>query len=199
MDIDMDMISLSLKHGTQTLHRSLDQHIMLSRLMSNSLSLSEYQDTLYCLYAWHKSIETILYSQNVLNLGLRMQPKHPQILRDIQNISSVEDDTDLTLNIQELKHISLVEKLGLIYVIEGATLGGLILGPKIAKTLKRRDITNYYSIYGATTRENFVHNMKVLDEYISSSAQQKLCIKSAQSGFAMLESVFNKKLILSAA
>ena len=185
------MTSLSLKHGTQNLHRSIDQHVLLRKLMSNDLLLSDYKDTLCCLYHWHKSIESCVYSEDVLQLGLRMQPKTPQILRDLQNICSFAGNSDSPFVIDEL---NLVEKLGLIYVIEGATMGGLILGPKIAKTLKRSDITHYYSIYGTLTRENFAHNMKIIDKNICSPTQQKMCIKSAQWGFAMLASILDEKL-----
>ena len=184
------MLSHRLKDETQHMHRAIDQHALLSKLMSNTLTLSEYRDALVCLYDWHRAIEHIVYTKDVLALGLRMQPKHPNLLHDLQNICPFTGHVPATVAMEEL---DLAEKLGFIYVIEGATLGGQILGPKVAKTLKRDDITHYYSIYGSATRENFMHNMQLINTLVCSPKEQSMCIKSAQKGFDMLNFILNTK------
>lgn len=176
--------TFKIKKETQHLHRKIDQHPQLSRLMSNTLLLSDYRITLELLYQWHKSVESIIYSKDLTNLGLRMLPKHPMILRDLQNINKYKPQT---WQQPPIHTDSLAEVLGLVYVVEGATMGGQMLGPKIAKTLKRQDITHYYSIYQSDTKEYFYHNMTVLNDQVTSPGEQALCVEGAKKGFLLLD------------
>lgn len=151
-----------LKQRTSSLHKTLDNTPLLKKLMSHSLSVSDYQRTLTCLYAWYEYTESLLDKElcryGVLDLpGFKDRINKSRLLRVDLAALNTPDTDNLSGFDFALPTTNLFTLLGICYVVEGSALGGLVLGPRLRKVLPTINATSFYDVYGD-------HKMKVFKE-----------------------------------
>lgn len=151
-----------LKQRTSSLHKILDNTPLLKKLMSHSLSVSDYQRTLTCLYAWYQYTESLLDKElcrfGVLELpGFQARINKSALLRSDLAALDIPDTDHLCGMDFALPNTNLFTLLGICYVVEGSALGGLVLGPRLRKVLPTINATSFYDVYGE-------HKMQVFRE-----------------------------------
>lgn len=150
-----------LKQHTSELHRTLDDTPLLKRLMSASLSQGDYQQTLSCLYSWYDYTESLL-DKELLRYGAFDLPGFTSrvnksgLLRDDLIAQGVTNIDDLSGFHFALPNDNLFTIMGICYVVEGSSLGGLVLGPRLRKVLPDIQATRFYDVYG----EHKIHIFK---------------------------------------
>lgn len=166
-------VHASLKTATSSLHHRLDHMPMMQQLVSSTLNLNQYAAALKILGAWFNDVEQQYSCFWPENLSIRL--KAPLIEQDLAALKASLPESSEAI---DTKTTSEAFAAGVLYVCEGASLGGLIIGPRVSQALQRNDVTHYYSCYGQKTRE---HWMGVL-HYIEQRCQTEHEIQDAIAG-----------------
>lgn len=187
-------IHADLKENTSRAHAQLDNSPMLCQLMSSDLSLKQYCDVLSAMYVWFTEAEKLSshYFSSFNELQF-IQDKANLIKQDLQQLNMCDVETLLTrFDRPCLKEIdNLYKALGLLYVLEGSTLGGSVIAPHVSKHFQRKDLTKFYQCYGNKKRENFMQTLNFIDAQVRCDNKFDV-ILGAKEAFANLQSWLDK-------
>lgn len=128
-----------LKDGTEHHHHQLDSHDLYRQLLSTDLKLSDYKQILKIFFEWQITMHSRVNSLSSDNISFLNEPMIERLKIDLNNLN-------IPIVIQnkfKSANYSTAYQLGVLYVLQGATLGGQIIAPKVEKTLARNDITAY--------------------------------------------------------
>ncbi len=179
---NINEIQTYLKAQTRQLHQKVDTHPLMSRLMRRDLSLLQYSESLTVLKTWYKYSEAALHQQAIIKEHFSyIEKKSPLIEKDLKNISAQgvqyalreplkSSNNRLHNPFNQLKKqnsfaLSAEFYLGFLYVIEGSTMGGMMLSPRIASQFGREDITHFYDCYGAEKSTLFKRTMNTIEQH----------------------------------
>lgn len=174
-----------MRQATSQSHATLDQTPIFQRLLAKNLQLNEYKDLLVILYDWYYKHEDNAHKQFDALLALDyFKPKHALLKKDIQAIVGRAIPPP-----KEYTHVrsSFLHSLGILYVTEGSTLGGLVLAPRIAKTLQRSDVSSFYECYGDQKIANFKRTMNFIAHQCTNTGDINAVIDGALYAFADLQ------------
>lgn len=172
-----------LRTATRSAHRLLEQHPVVQPLLSPALTVEEYQRILHAFADFYRVLEPPL-----LDELMRLSDKQDIPYRYQQRWSLLQDDLrDLDTTIRIVPSAAQVlpaiddtgALLGVLYVLEGATQGGRIIAPNLARTLGLDAAcgARYFHLY----RQGMWQHFKVLlagyegapdDEAVTHSAVQ---------------------------
>jgi heme oxygenase len=108
------------------------------------------------------------------------------IQNDLQILSAKASSQEEKFK-QAIPNKSLAFSLGALYVIEGSTLGGSVIGPKLARTLNNSEPLTFYSCYGAQKFDNFIATMKLIESHVSSETDINDLLNGAVFTFDSLD------------
>lgn len=138
-----------LKNATRSHHRRVED---VFKIMSPNLTLQKYQFWLGKLYGFYAPLEFALdaYATST-SLNCDTRYKSALIIRDLSNLGvSATEIGQLPLcqpipAVTEINHY-----LGVLYVLEGATLGGSIISKHLVKTLElaNAESLSFFQPYG---------------------------------------------------
>lgn len=139
-----------LKEETKIQHQQVEKVLVAE--LKNMSNLSDYSDLLKKLYQFYNPIEKEL--QKIIPVSFLSdisERKHnSRLLNDIKNI-----DKSFLPSFKENKLVidNISYALGVMYVIEGSTLGGQIITQMILKKMPSENLnyTSYFTSYGNNT------------------------------------------------
>lgn len=145
------MIGILLKEQTKELHDLVEEKLMSHKIMDRSFTLAEYTALLQHNYRFLLHFEETVFKYFSATTGeklhLEKRRKLPLIKKDL---TSLRINTSIPETSVDIKNEA--EALGILYVMEGATLGGNIIAKNLAKNPHFENITlNYFGAYGAET------------------------------------------------
>ncbi|WAC10331.1 biliverdin-producing heme oxygenase [Dyadobacter pollutisoli] len=132
---DQDLFIKNLRQETAASHQQLEENRLSKAILSPSVSLSDYQAYLSALYAVTIACEDQVFPAiSAIIPDLQDRYKSNKIIEDLSftGMSDVQIDA---LPVCRFEFSSPSEALGIMYVIEGSTLGGRILYKHIHETL----------------------------------------------------------------
>lgn len=193
--IGINTIHQELKLQTSDAHKSLDSNALLIELMSPSLNQALYAHILDAMQQWFFIAEKILANQLCEFLDLAyMQGKHALLLQDLNHLKY-----PCTRNVNsnlfagfESSIDSVYKALGLLYVVEGSTLGGMVIAPRVKKTLGADTATAFYSCYGKNKVSNFASTLSFIDNAICDKSQIEEAVTGALVSFKSLQDFLDK-------
>jgi heme oxygenase len=130
----------SLREQTRDQHRALESQPLLQLLVSSHIDHQHYGRLIRALWAFHQPLEEYLQlsAGSLLSLypgGYHYQPRTPLLAQDIQRLGLSLPETDATAGWLPASS-GHAYALGILYVIEGASLGGKLIAPHLAKQLQ---------------------------------------------------------------
>jgi heme oxygenase (biliverdin-IX-beta and delta-forming) len=142
-----------LKTETTPAHKQLERTNCFVRLFDPSYALHEYKQLLCRFYGFFAAVEPLLFdgltAEQSAVLGHKV--KAHLLAMDLSILGMDESEQRNLPRCEELPRLSsFAQKMGVLYVLEGSTLGGRV----ISKRLKDHfgdtvlDKLNYYSCYG---------------------------------------------------
>jgi heme oxygenase len=174
----------TLKAATESAHDRLERLLALD---APDLTLSQYVRYLRLMHAWHAAVEPRLESRALMALGvdMRSRAKLPWLDADLAHFG-VPPLLFPRLSVPALA--SGPAQLGCAYVVEGATLGGAALFPRIAPRFNLGPFAGASYLYGrgsetVTSWKRFVQS---LDAARLDPADREECTESARATFAGL-------------
>lgn len=176
-----------LKAKTKQAHTDVDTSPLLQCLMSRELKLYDYITALSKLESWYGLYDEHLSSMfSGVSTLTHINSKSKLIKTDLVNlgvIPVVHPVSDLAKMLRLNFHCS----LGALYVVEGSTMGGLVLAPRIEKQFMRNDITHFYNCYSQNKTSFFKQTMLFIQEQVYTQEDADKVIEGALLTFQHLK------------
>jgi len=180
-----------LKTGTQDLHENVEKGTLLTRVLCEDFSASEYQTLLQKFYEIYHALETKLQTLPELSEVIEDLPsrlKTGSLKKDLQ--------AQLPLPPQALKLDSekwnLSQALGVMYVLEGSTLGGQIIQRKLKQNPNLSGQSfHFYGHYGDQVGTYWKKFLAVLEKCSQEKEiNPRESLQSARSVFQLMNDHF---------
>lgn len=132
--IEIDLAG-ALRRATAGVHAEIERLPLMSRLTSETATLDDYQRYLRAILTIHAPLEQVLYDglDETVRDRLGVRPKLPALLADMEEQGLTFNMPVLAVAPAPLLPDDLSARVGGLYVLEGATLGGRT----IARHLRR--------------------------------------------------------------
>lgn len=132
--IEIDL-AIALRRATAGIHAEIERLPLMSRLTSETVTLDDYGCYLRAILAIHAPLEQALYEglDGTVRDRLGVRPKLPALLADMEEQGLTFNMPVLAVAPAPLLPDDLSARVGGLYVLEGATLGGRT----IARHLRR--------------------------------------------------------------
>lgn len=169
-----------LKESTAQAHAQLDTSARMQALIKPNLTASEYANTLAIMQAWFSDIEGYIHAHlvpdariaHVIQKSVLIERDLAVLAQDTLNYKSTGLETTKPMAKPSSAHIPISAHmpressfvLGCLYVVEGSTLGGQVIAPRVQKALNIDNVTSFYECYG---QDKYVFFARVMD-YIQS-------------------------------
>lgn len=180
----MSQLLQDLKTSTRPQHDQIEKTIDFLR---EDMTLEDYKYLLKKFYGFYYTFEKFLKETN-LPLDYSQRYKLPRLKNDLENLGMSSQEIE-KLPVLKMKFPSSLEVvLGQLYVIEGSTLGGMVLKKHFEKKFSLTPDTglSFFTGYGAETMSFWKEFQEILIESSSEKANP-LIIDSAQITFLTLE------------
>lgn len=196
--VGVSLLLQNLRAGTAQLHIALEKRLPF---FSPSLDHAHYRRLIQAYYGFYQPLEQRLRTSGTLahDVDLAKRFKTPTLCRDLQALGLSERDiADLPL-CQSLPAADSAQAcLGVLYVLEGATLGGQILRREIAGRLQL-DAHNgaaFLDFYGAATGRRWREFTDYLATCELDETARNTVVGAAQHTFACFERWLEKTEVL---
>lgn len=187
------MITERLKIETKPHHEETERISYGDKIMSGALTLDEYKTLIIKNYLLHEYMENVIAESGLVNdvpsLEFDNRRKTASLINDLKLLGITIPSNYPA----RLKPKSKAEALGMMYVVEGATLGGAY----ILKALKRNPNIvgqvpefNYYGVYGEEIGPKWKTFQQVLIDQVNTTALEDEAIEAAKKSFDLFKEVF---------
>lgn len=180
----MRNILVAMREETETEHRRVERHAVLRPLMDSSLSLQQYARVIAAFTGFYESLELRIketWSHRDFP-NYRYQPRLPLLLEDQAALPICA--VALCATAPELNRED--ELIGVLYVLEGATQGGRIIGPLLGERLALTESTGarYFNFH----RQRSWHEFRTMVEQCQQHYDFHIAVAAARSTFECLHS-----------
>ena len=144
-------LSEFLKSNTGSYHDEVELGLGSGRIFSKNYSTEDYSKLIYCNYLFIKAFEEDVFNRVSPEISeavnLQSRRKMPSLEKEIQQLKINEEERKSEISIENPW-----EALGILYVMEGSTLGGNVIAKQFSKTPGFTDFKFYYfGVYGEET------------------------------------------------
>jgi heme oxygenase len=165
----MTALFARLKDETALDHGRLEQQL---DLMSDSLTASRYLDVLQAFYGHVATYEQQLLRTAPASLSALITPRlrRTMLQQDLQALGLNSKAIDALPRVKQLPSTDTLPSLfGCMYVMEGSTLGGRVIGPQLERQLGLRDGRgySYFLGHGADTGRMWSAFRLAMDQALS--------------------------------
>ena len=177
-----------LKRETADLHQRLDTQL---GLLDPELSIDRYRRVLEAFYGFYSPVEVGLarLAADAPALGFPLRARSELIERDLVALGLSRREVDELPRCTELPRLSCLEDLaGCLYVLEGACLGGQIIGPVLHQRFRMAQGNGVSFFVGDAegTRARWILVISCLEGLVRSGARTEEIVASARASFLTL-------------
>ncbi len=178
--------NIRLKEETKTAHQALEKKVILQ--LKAIRSEADYASFIRSFYLYFNALEQKLaaYINDKVVPDLALRRNSSYLKADLHELG-FNDKQEKVLELPTIK--SLAQALGAMYVMEGSIMGG----PIIVEMLRKHGLTtgfNFFSGYGAETRNMWNNFVTVLNERLKSVSLQQEAVDTASETFEKFQLVF---------
>ncbi|RMV80402.1 Bacteriophytochrome heme oxygenase BphO [Pseudomonas caricapapayae] len=179
----------ALRAETSQLHVKLEKRMPF---FSSTLDHALYLRLLKAYYGFYAPLEAVLHDSDLIPAELlpKDRVKTPMLVEDLRALGLSDEDIRQLPRCAQLPAVdSPGSCLGVMYVLEGATLGGQVLRREINKRLglDEQNGAAFLDVYGAHTGPRWKAFLNHLDEVPREVAFTDAAAFAAQSTFACFE------------
>jgi heme oxygenase len=178
-----------LRAETAHQHKALEASRLSKQLLSEDVSIADYKKYLEKLYGFVASFERDILPTFSSEFPKTLVTYKVDLLKkDLEQLGSDLSSLEI-LSSEQLNHIYPTNeaKLGGLYVLEGSTLGGLVIRQHLVNKLGENIIpaTTYFSVYGKETAANWRNFLQVFSARAEETGPEQV-IKGAVDTFTFL-------------
>ena len=187
-----------LRAGTAELHIALEKRLPF---FSEQLDANAFRRLMQAYYGFYRPLESALLASACIPADLDIAPrlKTPTLQRDLHALGESPEGLEHLPLCRQLPVIeSSAACLGVLYVLEGATLGGQILRREIATRLSL-DADNgaaFLDVYGAATGRRWRDFIEYLGARPMDVAERAAVVAAAQTTFSCFEHWLESREVL---
>jgi heme oxygenase len=144
----------------------------------------QYRDMLNLFFTYFGALEKRINQY----IGTSQLPDYPErrktesLLRDINYLGGAATDTIEDADVPQIDNA--LQAFGALYVIEGSTLGGVMISKMMKKQLNLEDGgLSFFESYGSQTEAMWSRFKEVLDRQVSNEADEQLILDAANETF----------------
>ncbi|MEO6284473.1 MAG: biliverdin-producing heme oxygenase [Dyadobacter sp.] len=192
---EQDLFIKNLRQETAASHQHLEDNTLSKALLSPTLALPDYQAYLTALYAVTITCEDQVFPPiSHIVPDLQDRYKSGKIIEDLSftGLSDVQIDA---LPVYQFEFSSPAEALGIMYVLEGSTLGGRILYKHVHETLGLSSERGaaYFWGYGSQTGMLWKSFISAFSEFAIENDASGQIIESAIKTFLMIDNWLSRQ------
>ncbi len=188
----MDFID-QLRTETAHQHKALESSRLSKQLLSNDVAIEDYKAYLQKLYGFVVGFEKYILPQ-IRSSFPEIVPSYKQelLLNDITSLRGTETSSIVTENEIHQLYPNKASMLGGLYVLEGSTLGGLVIRKHLVEKLGEQIIpaTSYFAVYGKETAANWRNFLQIFS-ILANQNDSAAVIQGASDTFTFLHEWFN--------
>ncbi|MBS3955385.1 MAG: biliverdin-producing heme oxygenase [Methylomicrobium sp.] len=157
-------LSEVLKKSTSCEHRKTENIPIMQDVFGNHFSLKNYQTLLKRMLSLYLPMERKM-SAFLINPSLSYSylPKSPLLQADLQNISN--HPIHLTLTESDTPNLRSHEDfLGILYVLEGSTLGGSVIIKRLEQHIDVQKAATFFFPYRDNTQKKWAETRSFIDD-----------------------------------
>ncbi|MFC5625243.1 biliverdin-producing heme oxygenase [Algoriphagus winogradskyi] len=184
-----------LKVETSILHQELEDLPLSKAILKEDISTRDYMEYLHRMHDVIKEVETLIFPLLYTELSdLSQRIKTPLLEQDFNSLSYIKTQSAPVFKNLD-KQISTAFALGMLYVIEGSTLGGRVIYKHIHKTLgyDNQSGAAYFSGYGEETGLFWKNFMTTLVAYEKNHNTSEKIIEGANYTFQAIKTHFQSE------
>lgn len=187
-----------LRAGTAELHIALEKRLPF---FSDSLDTPAFERLMQAYYGFYLPLESALQASHAIPTDFALTPrlKSATLRADLQALGATPETLANLPRCAELPIIdSSAACLGVLYVLEGATLGGQILRREIAARLglEADNGAAFLDIYGAATGRQWRDFIEYLGSRAMDAAERAAVVHAAQTTFSCFEQWLERREVL---
>ena len=182
---------LELKSRTSTAHRELEELPLSKALVSPDLKKDQYFKYLELMRDVIDDAENNIFPMVISEVpDLDLRRKLPLIQSDLQSagLTSIPLIQPLTGK----RKIDLPEAMGMLYVIEGSTLGGRFILKNILSVpgIDEPSATSYFKGYGSQTGSYWKSFLTIISAYAKKNGEEEKIFQGAVDAFELIHKHF---------
>ncbi len=186
-----------LRDATETVHQAIEQLPFNRDLMGGDLEVDRYAAWLQTLRIIHRSLERAVDrcdAPSIERLWSADRERADLLVEDLERLGYPADPADDRSPVEafeaaerladRLEAAGPVELAGALYILEGATMGGMMIAQKLeASSPKLAEATAFHTAYGRRTRQMWQEFTDRFDEVIREPEEIDRCVDAAQETF----------------
>lgn len=183
----MTSLFAELKSSTRASHDSLESKL---DLLAENFTMNDYRRVLERFWGMYLPVEKVVANSEIRDMYAGRW-KTDLLRKDLHSLGLSDAEIDNLPSCEALPDLSSLEKiLGTLYVLEGSTLGGMILTRHFGQKFNLDSLNGlrFYSSYGAKTPEMWKAWKEFSESFATSrSLNQGEIISQANHTFSALE------------
>ncbi|WP_342087817.1 biliverdin-producing heme oxygenase [Dyadobacter sp. OTU695] len=188
-DTEQELFFKRLRQETAESHQKLENNPLSEAILAPSVSVKDYQSYLAALFGVTIACEDQVFpaiSHIITDLSARYKSR--LIIDDLLATGLTEAEID-ALPIHRFEFSSVAEALGIMYVLEGSTLGGRILYKHIHEVhgFTPESGASYFWGYGAQTGNLWKSFISSLTQFVDEHEGRDEVISSAKNTFTIID------------
>ncbi|RBC04388.1 biliverdin-producing heme oxygenase [Pseudomonas sp. MWU12-2115] len=197
-EVYVPLVLQDLRAGTAELHIALEKRLPF---FSDSLDANAFERLMQAYYGFYLPLESALLDSGSIPADFDLTPrlKSQTLLNDLQALGLAAETIARLPLCQSLPVIdSSATCLGVLYVLEGATLGGQILRREIASRLRLNADNGaaFLDIYGAATGRRWRDFIEYLGSRSLDAGEREAVVAAAQTTFSCFERWLESREVL---
>ena len=185
-----------IQAAVNRLHTEMDFSEVNSRVMSPEVTILDYRRFLAVTYGFTKSLESCISEEWILNelaaRSIKVSCRTRLLEQDLETVGLTIDEIRRLPRMPGVPAVrTLAQAMGILYTLEGSTLGGLTIGKHIAMRLKldARAGIRFLFCHGSPqkTVEHFHDFLKHLNSFTRHPEEADEAISSAVVAFELIK------------
>lgn len=194
MTTDKPSIMERLRAETRPQHDRLEEVAASDKLANGTLSPDGYLKLLEANYAAHRKLENVVGSLPEMNELLQERQKAQLLEKDLRQAGEEPEPVwqKLKNKLPEVKLDNKYQALGAQYVMEGATLGGVVILKSLNQhpQLQAYQPFHYYGCYGGDTGRRWSQFKQLLLQETQTPEQEQAVMDGALKAYSLFEKAF---------
>ncbi|RZJ51561.1 MAG: hypothetical protein EOO19_00235 [Chryseobacterium sp.] len=154
-----------LKTQTADSHKKLERLPVSASILSPDMKIEDYIHYLSLMHDVHESTENVIFPLLIDTIDDLEQRKKKQLIE--QDLKFLDYNKTISTNVFQVTDSSIAFALGILYVIEGSTLGGRFILKNVSTNPKLSGDhgISYFNGYGDKTGSYWKNFLNMLSEY----------------------------------
>lgn len=187
-------LSCMLREKTAKEHAKTEASPIMSQMMGDNFSIDEYAEILKRFLIFYQAIEESIKNFLIDNPIYQYRYKSPLLISDLKSLNrnlTKKDHHHVNLDIKDIEDF-----IGVLYVLEGSTLGGSLIRKTLVKHFGEEGSINFFYPYGKEVKKYWDKTKAFIDEYGDNPKIDKEAVYNAAiSTFICIRKALNEQSV----